>query len=136
MKDLSIQASPKNNTPTIEFKISGELSIYGRSIPENAIGFYNPVIDWIKNLEEPYPPKITLTISLEYFNTSTSKILLNIIKLFERVQECSTSSVVIIWQYNKEDSDMYEAGHCFQSVTKVPFEMVPLDVDAQGGALS
>ena len=43
MKDLSLEGSTK--TPTIDFKSDGELLIKGRSIPENSIEFYKPLID-------------------------------------------------------------------------------------------
>ena len=45
MDNLTIEGSAK--TPTVEFEGVGKLLIKGRSIPENSIEFYKPVIDWI-----------------------------------------------------------------------------------------
>lgn len=125
MKNLSIQANRKNKTPLIDFKTSGELHIEGRSMPENAMEFYKPVIQWINSLKNPLPPRISLTINLEYFNTSTSQILLNIIKLLDRIQEKGGTEVSIIWQYHNEDEEMYEAGSCYQSISRVTFLLAP-----------
>ncbi|MFT5184824.1 MAG: hypothetical protein ACI84C_001959, partial [Flavobacteriales bacterium] len=48
MEDIRIQGSPK--TPTVNFISSeGLLEIKGRSIPENSIEFYKPLIDWIES---------------------------------------------------------------------------------------
>jgi hypothetical protein len=125
MKDLSIQANRKNKTPLVDFKSSGELCIEGRSMPENTTEFYAPVIQWIMQLKEPLPPKITLTINLEYFNTSTSQLLLNIVRLLDKIQDTGRTTVCIIWKYHSDDEDMYEAGSCFQSVSKVTFVLAP-----------
>jgi hypothetical protein len=136
MKDLSIQANRKNKTPFVDFKTSGELCIEGRSLPENTIEFYSPVIQWIKHLKETLPPKITLTIKLEYFNTSTSQILLNIFKLLDKIQESGTTDVCIIWQYHTEDEEMYEAGSCYQSISKVTFLLAPFTMPEPSISLS
>jgi hypothetical protein len=62
------------NRPDVNFNsVSGELWISGRSIVENAIRFYEPLVDWIEVYCEN-PAQITeLHLKLEYFNTSTSK---------------------------------------------------------------
>ena len=46
MKELVIKGEAK--TPTINFNfLSGELLISGRSIPENSVEFYEPIISWL-----------------------------------------------------------------------------------------
>ena len=46
MENLTLEGTPK--TPTVSFsKDAGVLEIKGRSIPENSIEFYKPLLDWI-----------------------------------------------------------------------------------------
>ncbi|MFN4811466.1 MAG: SiaC family regulatory phosphoprotein, partial [Bacteroidota bacterium] len=47
METLLIEGSAK--TPTIKFDAEqGIIEIKGRSIPENSIEFYKPLIDWLE----------------------------------------------------------------------------------------
>ena len=121
MEDLFIAANRKRLTPLIDFKLTGELIIEGRSIPEDALEFYRPALKWISDLGAVSPKKITITFRLEYFNTSSSKILLSILNSLKRIRESGKSKVYIVWFYEENDSDMLEAAEGFQSITKLPF---------------
>ena len=76
MEPLLIEGSAK--TPTVKFDAKeGVIEIKGRSIPENSIEFYKPLVEW---LEEYGPESLELTqvnVQLEYFNTSSSKCILH-----------------------------------------------------------
>ena len=72
MAAILLEGSPK--TPTVSFDDNtGLLELKGRSIPENSIEFYKPLIDWIDRYARDPKPKTTLHVQLEYFNTSSSK---------------------------------------------------------------
>ena len=46
METLQIEGTPK--TPSIKFDYNNALlEIKGRSIPENSIEFYKPLVDWL-----------------------------------------------------------------------------------------
>ena len=81
MEDLSLEGTAK--TPTVDFKSAGELLIKGRSIPENSIEFYKPLIEWISNYSENPKENTLVNIQLEYFNTSSSKCILDVFKKLE-----------------------------------------------------
>ena len=87
METLLIEGSPK--TPTIKFDWDkGFLEIKGRSIPENSIEFYKPLVDWLDKYSGK-PQKLTnVNIHLEYFNTSSSKCILDVFKKLESIQKC------------------------------------------------
>jgi hypothetical protein len=121
MNDLFIPNNPETKTPLIDFKVSGNLLIEGRSVSENPVEFFEPVIQWINNLKKAHPAKITLTFKLEYFNTSTSKIILHIFRSLETFMKNNTD-VKIIWYYDNIDDDLKEAGKDYQSICKIPFE--------------
>ncbi|MDB9775601.1 DUF1987 domain-containing protein [Vicingaceae bacterium] len=125
MENLKIDGTPK--TPTIEFNLEeGKLLIRGRSIPENSIEFYKPLID---KLEEYLgtPQETTLVkIQLEYFNTSSSKCILDVFKKLEKIKS-NGSETLIHWYYEEDDEDMLEAGEDYQAIINIPFKMIEME---------
>ncbi|HET6226696.1 MAG TPA: DUF1987 domain-containing protein [Bacteroidia bacterium] len=122
METISIEGTPK--TPTITFDINkGFLEIRGRSIPENSIEFYKPLVDWLEKYASKPQNTTNVNIQLEYFNTSSSKCILDVFKKLEAINK-SGSQVVINWFYEEDDEDMLEAGEDYQAIINVPFKMV------------
>ena len=121
MSNLVIDSSIK--TPSVKFGISGKLEISGKSIPENSLEFYKPAFEWLDNYLQSPAPITELKISLEYFNTSSSKCLLDIFRRLETLNKSGKSEVKVIWLYEEEDEDMMEAGDDYQTIVKLPFEI-------------
>ncbi len=71
---------------------TGVLEIRGRSIPANPIEFYQKVLKWIESYGESPNSETKVVIGLEYFNTSSSKILMDIFRSFERIHNSGTDS--------------------------------------------
>jgi hypothetical protein len=123
MDPISIIGTPK--TPTVTFEANGKLEIKGRSIPENSVEFYKPLVDWLEQYLSSPAPLTEVSIKLEYFNTSSSKCILDVFKKLEAIYK-SGNDVVILWHYEEDDEDMLEAGEDYQSIIKVPFKMVEM----------
>ncbi len=122
MDNLTIDGSAK--TPTVEFEGVGKLLIKGRSIPENSIEFYKPVIDWIGAYGSA-PKDITeVNVQLEYFNTSSSKCILDV---FKKLETLSGTEVKVNWYYEEDDEDMLEAGEDYQAIIDLPFKMIEVE---------
>lgn len=125
MENLIIKGEAK--TPTIEFNYdSGELVISGRSIPENSIEFYKPVIEWLELLKVSDKDRIVLDIKLEYFNTSSSKCILDVFKKLEEIKGVGKEAN-IRWFFESDDEDMEEAGQDFSAIIKVPLELITVE---------
>jgi hypothetical protein len=129
MNDLIIPASEDERTPHVEFKKNGDLRITGKSIPENPIEFYEPIIKWIEELQKVNTPSIRFTVKLEYFNTASSKLLMVLFKTLEKIYIRNNVDVKIAWHYNAADSDMKETGKDYQSIIKVPFDYIEYKED-------
>ncbi|MEA3445952.1 MAG: DUF1987 domain-containing protein [Bacteroidota bacterium] len=113
-------------TPEIFFDAKkGLFRIKGRSIPENSIEFYKPFMEWLDKYAEPPGKKTTVDIQLEYFNTSSSKCILDIFKKLERLNNANVS---INWHYESDDEDMIEAGEDYQSLIDIPFNMIEIEI--------
>lgn len=122
MDSINIEGTPK--TPKVNFDSEkGTLLLKGRSIPENSIEFYRPLVDWLDLYSGSPKGKTVCDIQLEYFNTSSSKCLLDLFKKLEQMNS-SGSEIVINWYYEEDDEDMLEAGEDYQSIINVPFKMI------------
>jgi len=125
MEDLVIEGTPK--TPTIEFKPeTGYLLLKGRSIPENSIEFYKPLVDILEAYTGKSKETTKVDIQLEYFNTSSSKCILDVFKKLEAIN-AGNSEVSINWFYEEDDEDMLEAGEDYQAIISVPFKMIEVE---------
>lgn len=125
MENLKIEGTSK--TPTIKFDPSqGKLLIQGRSIPENSIEFYKPLVDALEVYAENAKDKTSVDIMLEYFNTSSSKCILDVFKKLEKISN-NSNSVLINWHYEEDDEDMLEAGEDYQAIINIPFKMIEIE---------
>lgn len=124
MEPINIEGTPK--TPSIKFlQDEGIVEIKGRSIPENSIEFYKPLVDWLEHYAKDPLNKTQVNIQLEYFNTSSSKCILDVFKKLESIHK-SKHDVVINWYYEEDDEDMLEAGEDYESIIRVPFKMIEI----------
>ena len=124
MEPIIIEGTPK--TPSIKFDTQdGVFEIKGRSIPENSVEFYKPLNEWLDQYMQTPLDKTVVNIRLEYFNTSSSKCILDVFKRLEAIHR-SKHDVVINWFYEEDDEDMLEAGEDYDSIIKVPFKMIEI----------
>lgn len=125
MENLHLEASAK--TPEVIFdSASGSLMLKGRSIPENSIEFYKPLNDWIDSYSSSPKDKTTIDVKLEYFNTSSSKCILDLFKKLEKLNSGNTD-VAVNWYFEEDDEDMEEAGEDYQAIIKLPFNMIEVE---------
>jgi hypothetical protein len=89
---------PGEKTPHIDFNhISGELLLSGKSIPENASQFFEPVLEWIIQYSKNPRLNTNLRLSLEYFNTASTIWLTKIVKCLSKIE--NPESVLMIHLY-------------------------------------
>ena len=123
MEKLILEASAK--TPEVVFDpTSGTLLLKGRSIPENSIEFYKPLNDWIDGYAANPGAQTVIEMKLEYFNTSSSKCILD---LFKKLEKLNGTDVSVNWYFEEDDEDMEEAGEDYQAIIKLPFKMIEVE---------
>lgn len=116
----TIQLEGTAKTPRIAFHDAPmSMEISGRSIPENSIAFYTPLLEWV---DEHLKGGGTLEVSirLEYFNTSSSKCLMDLLRRVEQ----SPAEATVLWYYEEEDEDMLEAGEDYDAIIDMPFRLI------------
>ena len=122
METIKIQGT--EDTPRIILDAEKELlEISGRSLPEDVSAFYEPVLNWLNEYAENPNDKTIFNFKLTYFNTASSKLLLDILMKLEELHE-KGHDVLIRWHYPEDDEDMEEAGEEYADIVDVPFEQV------------
>ena len=122
METIKIQGT--EDTPKIILDAENDiLEISGRSLPEDVSSFYEPVLNWLNDYAENPATKTVFNFKLTYFNTASSKLLLDILMKLEELHE-KGNDVVIRWHYPEDDEDMAEAGEEYADIVDVPFEQV------------
>ncbi len=118
MARIEIEAT--GSTPEIILDIEAKtLQIKGICTPENPRLFFEPVFqamdDFQKNNE-----KILVEICLDYFNTGSSKCLLNLFYMISNNPTLKTNSEVN-WVIEDSDPDIKESGLLFEEITGLKF---------------
>lgn len=120
----TIKIMGTDDTPSVILDAENEIfEISGRSLPEDVTAFYDPIINWLDEYSSNPNAKTIFTFKLVYFNTASSKLLLDILMKLEQMHE-DGRDVLIRWYYPEDDEDMQEAGEEYADIVDVPFEQV------------
>lgn len=117
-------SEPSAKAPLIYLDSNGNFELKGKSILENTPHFYKPMFEWLDKYIQSPASQTILNIQLDYFNTSASKIIVDLFKRLEQVPKNGKGEATINWLYNQEDTDMQEAGEDYKSIIKIPFNLV------------
>jgi hypothetical protein len=125
MDIIKIQGT--DDTPTVILDVQNDIfQISGRSLPEDVGAFYDPILEWLREFAESSHDKMTFGFKLEYFNTASSKLILDILLKLEDMFE-NGKEVQVKWYYPEDDEDMEEAGEEYADIVDVPFEQIPYE---------
>jgi hypothetical protein len=115
------------STPAVSFDPkSGLLELSGTSTPEDSFAYYKPIFNWLDDYSTSPNKSTKLSIKLDYFNTSSSKCVLNILKKIEKLYQ-SGNEAEILWHYHPDDKDMIDIGNDLHSILKVPFQLKKIE---------
>ena len=84
--------------------------------------FFEPVLNWFSAVQRE---QLTLRICfrLTYFNSSSSKALLDLLDLLTDHARAG-GDVMVVWSYAADDEDLYESGLEFADGAGFPFELI------------
>jgi len=108
---------------------AGVYAIKGESRPQDAVEFYGQVIAWMNDFSEHFilqsgiKDPVTFDFSFEYFNSGSAKCILDICKILARLRTHDIETRVR-WYYEKDDTDMLEAGNEMSQIVKFPFDYI------------
>ena len=105
----SIFIAPESYSPRVEFYPSGKLLLEGRSMPENVFTLFGPLIEFAMNI---HADKVDFDINLEYYNTATSRKVLEVLQALDENKHIRELNV--IWHYESDDEDNHEMGEIYE----------------------
>lgn len=122
IKPLRIQ--PTNESLEINLdKEMGRFEFYGKSLPENPNEFFEPVLTWFREYIKEPNNETNLILKMEYFNTASSKRLLDILSICYEIHK-KKLSIIVNWYYRYNDDDMKETGESFSEIVHLPFKFL------------
>jgi hypothetical protein len=124
MRDIVVNQSNRS-LPDIHFNAtSGNLSISGRCVTENALTLFTPLITWLDEFVANRPSSVTLDINLEYLNSASVMWMAKIVRNVDALR-AQGSSVSITWHYEEDDEDMMDTGLNIKDTFGIDMELVP-----------
>ena len=124
----ALRKDPTDDSPFVLFDgDNGKFEISGKSLPEDVILFYQPVLDWLEEYKSSPLDKTIFDFKLIYFNTASSKLLLDILLILEEIKE-EGHDILVRWHSLSNDEDMQEAGEEYADMVEVEFEYLTYDM--------
>lgn len=94
--------------PTVDFNAqTGVCELVGESYLEETYAFYKPLFEWLEAYKQDVKKDLTFNIRLTYFNTSSSKCILDILRILKDFEN-KGGKVIVNWYLENEDEDMIE----------------------------
>jgi hypothetical protein len=111
------------DTPKVVFdRLNGVFEISGRSLPENAIKFYTPILRWLEEYISAPNPNTCFEFKLDYFNSASTKKIFEIVTILETLA-VNNAAVIINWYYSKDDELIKSKGEEIKEMIDVPFDV-------------
>jgi SiaC family regulatory phosphoprotein len=108
-----LTSDPTSYLPLIDFSPGGYLKMEGRAIPEDANSLFNPLINFIDQLTVP---SVFFDIKLEYFNTASSKKILEMLKHLD--SNTKVNDIIVNWHFEEGDEDSVETAEIYEDCLK------------------
>lgn len=123
LENLKIEKAKDTFEISCEYE-TGIIEICGTSYPENAMEFFEPVLDWIEEyFNNSEKKEIILNMKVNYLNSSTTKCILDIFEEVENFVKKGNSGI-INWYYKKNDKIIKNSGEEFLEDLVVPFKLI------------
>jgi hypothetical protein len=103
--------------------------ISGQSRPSDVREFYDQIISWLNDFiiylkdTNEYKDPVVFTFNLDYFNSSSSKLIVDICKILAGMKTRGYN-VTVKWHYEEGDVDMLDVGKEISQIVNCPFEYI------------
>lgn len=117
-----------NFIPTVDFNAdTGICELIGESYLEDTIEFYSPLFSWLKQYTVAIDKPVTFNFRLRYFNTSSSKCIIDILNILKKYKD-DGGTVEVNWFYDADEEDIedeLEEIEDFMIETNLKINLVP-----------
>ena len=112
------------DTPHVEFNQEKNFFIIeGRSLPENAVLFYDQLLNWLRDYGKNPNKTSNFDFKLDYFNTASAKQITKLLLVLQALSE--KSEIIIRWFYLEGDVDIHSSGIRFSKLIHANIQIVP-----------
>jgi hypothetical protein len=102
----------------------GYMKFEGRSFHENVVEFFSDVNNWLDVYLEKDFGAFTFDFEMNYFNSSTSKLLHNMLTKMDR-HASDTKKVIVNWITTEDNDIIIECGEDFQDdFSRLEFNLI------------
>ncbi|NBC82646.1 MAG: DUF1987 domain-containing protein [Bacteroidetes bacterium] len=125
MENLMIKEIPDAPFyPTVNFNAEkGVCEIVGESYMEETFKFFTPLLEWLKEYTTQNNQPLTFNFKLTYFNTSSSRLILDILDILREYKE-KGNEIKVNWYYDTQDPDMEDEVEDFMIESGLEIELV------------
>jgi hypothetical protein len=125
MESLIIKESDKNHfIPNVHLDANtGQCEIAGESYLEDSASFYEKIKKWLLTYIEDVKKPIHFRFKLAYFNTSSSKGILDVLSILRNYEE-QGGSVSVDWYYAENDTDSLDDANDYMDDTGIKMNLI------------
>ena len=122
---LDILQIKENEDAPYVFMDAGEgfVEIKGKSYPPDVGSFYEPILEWLDTYKDEGTKELNVNLKMEYFNTASSKLLLDILYKLEEIDELE-KKVTVNWYYPEDDDEMLDLGEEYEGLVELDFRHI------------
>ncbi len=131
MEDLIIEGEKGTYlSPDVHFSAeTGICEIKGESYQEETFEFFNKLSAWLSEYTEKVKRPIVFNFKLSYFNTSSSRAILDMLAILKKYKKAG-GQVEVNWYYLESDDNMLEEAEDFQADSELAFNIIPIKEEA------
>jgi hypothetical protein len=101
---------------------TGVCEISGESYLEDTDEFYNNIINWLETYISDVKKSLTFNFRLTYFNTSSSRSILNVLRVLKKYED-DGGNVTVNWHYPADDDSIAEEAEDYMKDTGLKINM-------------
>ncbi len=114
--------------PEVDFNAdTGVCELSGESYLEDTGKFYTPLLKWLQDYFVKIKKPLTFNFKLTYFNTSSSKFIVEILSILKKYQDKGIP-VTVNWYYDPDQEDVdeeIEEVEDFMAETGLKINLIP-----------
>ena len=111
---FKLERKKTNTTPYILIdEERGYMKLEGKSYLEDILGFFKEINEWLEKYLASGSAVLTFDCAMEYFNSSTTKMLYNMLRMMDK-QAGRGNKIVVNWIFAEDDEMITECGEDFR----------------------
>lgn len=118
---INLEIPETKTTPHVWYNGSeNSLNFSGRSFPENARKFYEPLYSWFDSHTDMFEFPLVLHFEMIYISSSSLIAVLDLLKKADKLFQ-KGNKINVIWTYDEDDDEMKKIGDDYSRILKLPF---------------